>query len=38
LSSARTERPSGIKVHLQHLPGDPAADAEALTRSHLLTA
>jgi hypothetical protein len=33
-----TERPSGIKVHLQLLPGDPAEYADALTRAHLLSA
>jgi hypothetical protein len=33
-----TERPSGIKVHLQLLPGDPSEYADALTRAHLLTA
>ena len=33
-----TERPSGIKVHLQLLPGDPVEYADALTRAHLLTA
>lgn len=33
-----TERPSGIKVHLQLLPGDPADYADALTRAHLLSA
>lgn len=33
-----TERPSGIKVHLQLLPGDPDEYADALTRAHLLTA
>jgi hypothetical protein len=33
-----TERPGGVKVHLEILPGDPREYAEALTRSHLLTA
>ena len=33
-----TERPSGTKVHLQILPGDPAEYAEAMRRSHLLSA
>jgi hypothetical protein len=33
-----TERPSGIKVHLQLLPGDPGEYADALTRAHLLSA
>jgi hypothetical protein len=33
-----TERPSGVKVHLQLLPGDPADYADALARAHLLTA
>lgn len=33
-----TERPSGMKVHLDLLPGDPAEYAEALARAHLLTA
>jgi hypothetical protein len=31
-----TKRPTGVKVHLQLLPGDPADYAEALTRAHLL--
>lgn len=35
---SQTERPSGIKVHLQLLPGDPAEYADALTRAHLLSA
>ena len=33
-----TERPAGVKVHLQLLPGDPAEYADALTRAHLLLA
>ena len=33
-----TERPSGVKVHLQILPGDPLDYAEAMRRSHLLSA
>ena len=33
-----TERPSGIKVHLQLLPGEPADYADALARAHLLSA
>lgn len=33
-----TERPSGTKVHLQLLPGDPAEYADALARAHLLSA
>lgn len=33
-----TERPGGVKVHLQLLPGDPSDYADALTRSHLLSA
>lgn len=33
-----TQRPSGVKVHLQLLPGDPAEYADALARAHLLTA
>lgn len=32
-----TERPSGIKVHLQLLPGDPAEYAAALARARLLS-
>ncbi len=35
---ALTERPSGTKVHLALLPGDPAEYAEALGRAHLLPA
>ena len=35
---ALTDRPSGIKVHLDLLPGDPVEYVEALTRAHLLTA
>lgn len=31
-----TERPNGIKVHLEILPGDPLEYAEALRRAHLL--
>lgn len=30
-----TDRPNGIKVHLQLLPGDPSEYAEALARAHL---
>lgn len=33
-----TERPSGVKVHLELLPGDPGDYADALTRAHLLSA
>ncbi len=33
-----TERPSGLKVHLELLPGDPVDYANALVRSHLLSA
>ncbi len=33
-----TERPGGIKVHLQVLPGDPGDYADALRRAHLLSA
>ena len=33
-----TEHPSGVKVHLDLLPGDPAEYVEALARAHLLTA
>ncbi|HUW04074.1 MAG TPA: hypothetical protein VMW08_17100 [Acidimicrobiales bacterium] len=33
-----TERPGGVKVHLDLLPGDPTEYAEALTRAHLLSA
>lgn len=33
-----TDLPSGTKVHLDLLPGDPAEYAEALARAHLLTA
>lgn len=32
-----TERPNGIKVHLEILPGDPLEYAEALRRAQLLT-
>ena len=32
------ERPGGVKVHLELLPGDPAEYVEALTRAHLLSA
>lgn len=35
---ALTERPSGTKVHLAVLPGDPVEYAEALARAHLLPA
>lgn len=33
-----TERPTGVKVHLEILPGDPSEYAEALRRAHLLPA
>ncbi|MBI1736788.1 MAG: hypothetical protein HYR51_16600 [Candidatus Rokubacteria bacterium] len=33
-----TERPGGVKVHLEILPGDPLEYAEALKRAHLLPA
>ena len=33
-----TERPGGVKVHLEILPGDPLEYAEALARAHLLSA
>lgn len=33
---ALTERPSGTKVHLEILPGDPLDYVEAMRRSHLL--
>ena len=33
-----SERPSGVKVHLQILPGDPLEYAEAMRRAHLLSA
>ena len=33
-----TERPGGVKVHLQVLPGDPGDYADALRRAHLLSA
>jgi hypothetical protein len=33
-----TERPSGIKVHLQLRRGDPGDYADALARAHLLSA
>ncbi|MGK2929129.1 MAG: hypothetical protein ACSLFO_06070, partial [Acidimicrobiales bacterium] len=32
-----TERPGGVKVHLDVLPGDPAEYADALTRAQLLS-
>ncbi len=32
-----TERPSGIKVHLEILPGDPLDYVEAMRRAHLLS-
>jgi hypothetical protein len=35
---ALTERPGGVKVQLQVLPGDPGDYADALRRAHLLTA
>ncbi len=35
---ALTERPGGMKVHLDLLPGDPTEYAAALTRAHLLSA
>ena len=33
-----TERPTGAKVHLEILPGDPLEYVEAMRRTHLLTA
>ena len=33
-----TQRPTGVKVHLEILPGDPLEYVEAMRRSHLLTA
>ncbi len=33
-----TERPGGVKVHLDVLPGDPGDYADALRRAHLLSA
>jgi len=33
-----TERPTGVKVHLEILPGDRLEYVEAIRRSHLLTA
>jgi hypothetical protein len=33
-----SDRPSGTKVHLQLLPGDPVEYAAALERAHLLSA
>lgn len=33
-----TDRPGGVKVHLDLLPGDPAEYAEALARADLLSA
>jgi hypothetical protein len=33
-----TERPTGVKVHLEILPGDPLEYAEAMRRTHLLSA
>ncbi len=35
---ALTPRPSGVKVHLDVLPGDPLEYAEAMQRTHLLPA
>ena len=32
------DRPSGVKVHLEILPGDPLEYAEAMRRAHLLSA
>ena len=32
-----TDRPSGVKVHLEILSGEPTDYADALGRSHLLT-
>lgn len=32
-----TDRPSGVKVRLEILPGEPDGYADALSRSHLLT-
>jgi hypothetical protein len=31
-----TDRPGGVKVHLDILPGDPTEYAEAMQRAHLL--
>ncbi len=33
-----TQRPSGTKVHLEILPGDPIEYADAMRRAHLLSA
>jgi hypothetical protein len=33
-----TQRPTGVKVHLEILPGDPLEYVEAMRRSHLLSA
>ena len=33
-----TERSTGVKVHLEILPGDPLEYAEAMRRTHLLSA
>ena len=33
-----TDRPGGLKVHLEILPGDPLEYAEALSPAHLLSA
>jgi len=33
-----TERPAGVKVHLEILPGDPLEYAEAMRRTHVLSA
>lgn len=35
---ALTDRPGGVKVHLDLLPGDPAEYADALSRAHVLPA
>lgn len=31
-----TDRPNGVKVHLEILPGEPTEYADALARAHLL--
>jgi hypothetical protein len=33
-----TERPTGVKVHLEILPGEPLEQADAMRRTHLLSA
>lgn len=32
-----TDRPNGVKVHLEILPGEPIEYVDALDRAHLLT-